>query len=82
MSVAVVKISANTKKHQTFTKRLSNKAFQVFEKRMKGEDMGIESSCTSTNFLFETLTEETLTVAAFTKTEFEWEESDQTSLFN
>ena len=42
-----------------------------FQKRLKKEDMGIESSCTKAKLLIETLTEKVMTVADLRETNFE-----------
>ena len=53
----------------------------AFQERMKKEDTEIESSCTKTQLLIETLTEEIWT-AALRETEIEdQDESDQYSIF-
>ena len=80
--VAVEAISSNAKKHHTFTKLLAIQAYQIFKEGMKKEDMGIESSCAKTKIMIETLTENFLTVAALTETEFAYQDdSDQCSIF-
>ena len=75
--VVVVKISSNTAKHQAFTKLSAVWAYQAFEEGIGAkEDMVIETSCTKTKLLVETLTGQIPTVAALR------DQSDQYSIFS
>ena len=79
-SMQLWKKLVNTKKHHTYTKLLAIWAYQIYENEK--ENQGNESSCTKTNSLIETLTEEILVIAALEETEFEdRDESDQYSIF-